>query len=189
MFFFNQEFDEEKTIKDYVQDVLNYLEFKYIFLDYSEIQLKGFGFFYINDEVNKGYEAFHVFFVNNSLFAVSGHSLDKPRANSKIRLKNFYLLDHKILKDPMYFNGSLEEGFNFYNSLGINLKVDFKFYEYENETRLVISKSGDTNINLYFAVVIKNDLPQEFTVKVNPSVLEDSKHLKMIKILDERLKK
>ncbi len=83
----------------------------------------------------------------------------------------------------------MEEGFNFYNSLEINLNVDFKFYEYENETRLVISKSGDTNINLYFAIVIKNDLPQYLTVKINPSVMEDSKHLKMIKILDERLKK
>lgn len=189
MFFFNQEFNEDKTIKDYVIEVQNYLEFKYLCLDWSEIQLKGFGFFYIYDEPSKLYEAFHIYSVNNTLFAVSGTMKEKPRANSKIQLKNFYILDSKILKDPVYFNGSMEEGFNFYNALGINLNVDFKFYEYENETRLVISKSGDTNINLYFAIVIKNDLPQDLTVKVNPSVMEDSKHLKMIKILDERLKK
>ena len=71
----------------------------------------------------------------------------------------------------------------------VDIGVDFKFYEHDDKVRLFVSKSGEANIDLYFSIIIQNDLPQELTVKMNQSIIRDSKYFKMTQKLNQRLKK
>lgn len=146
-------------------------------LDNKELILQGYGF--VNEVMNSQFKSFlgyHLLQINNKLFAFYGESFNSNKPSENENLKFRGIVELNINNIPNQHLKILEAP----------LPISSKFYQYTNEDKILISKEGVRNIDLYISYHL-NYLNKEFIIKIHPSVFSVSKHLAMINKLDNRI--
>lgn len=156
----------------------------------GSLLLRGHGFF--SYEVTGQFTEFlgcHLLQVNDRLFGFFGESRgdDKADENSSLSFKNITEFNSNILTSQIFQTSQYSSSKNSYSKFDADLDIEAKLYLYEDEEKLLLSKKGQGNIDLYCCYQVKNNTNELFC-KVYPTAFTASKHLAMSKILDQRIK-
>ncbi len=158
----------------------------------AELLLQGYGFAQYEQDGQDGKEAeqlaFHIVRINDRMFGFCGdtNNLQDVNENSGLNYKKIVEFDNSVLSSSLFEANQFRFSKNLYKRFDAELVIEAKLYSYNDEQRILISKKGQGNIDLYFAYSIKNKTNELFG-KVYPSVFNAVKHLAMKKLLDERI--
>ncbi len=188
--FSNQE-DQEKNLSQYIkQEWIGLPIFVDSIKEESDILLIGYGF--LSHKIKGQFEekiGYHLLKMNDRLFGFccNGKEGKEPTEGSSLILKYINEFDNDLINSDFFAVDSFRENKNYFKNFEAELEVENKLYQYQDEEKLLISKRGLGNIDLYMSYQVKN-ITNEFSVKIQPNVFSTAKHLAMKKLLDERIK-
>lgn len=154
MFFSHmQQFNVETSIQDEFLTMKGFVD--YLQEEYEMLVLQGFAFC---SQESKGqfpeFRAYHILIMNNEAFGFVGTNLidskKKPLLSEKLSFSKIVKFDKRLLSSGMfegYGSGKLEY-------LEASLAVDGKLYEYQQEDKLILSKRGEGNIDMFATYTI-----------------------------------
>lgn len=186
--FFNQ--TASLDIKKYIKDEWVSIPQFYDKLRVEKtLNLKGYGF--IEKEVTSQFSEFlgyHIIRINDRLFGFCGKSLNgsNPEENSILFFKNITEFKIDFLNSALFEESQYKENSNRYIKFDADLTIEAKIYLYEDEEKLLLSKKGQGNIDLYCSYQVENK-SNELICKIYPAAFSAAKYLAMNKILDERI--
>ncbi len=188
--FLNQEEKEENLNKYIKQEWIGLSPFTDSLKSEEDVLLIGYGFF--NHQTTGQFAekiSYHLLKMNDRLFGFccNGKDGEEPSEGSNLIFKYINEFDNDLLNSSFFTHNSFRENKNYYKNFESELPVENKLYQYQDEEKLLISKEGIGNIDLYISYQVKN-ITNEFTVKIQPNVFSTAKHLAMKKLLDERIK-
>lgn len=186
--FFNQ--TESLDIKKYIKEHwVSLSQFYDKLLDDESFLLKGYGFLQ-KEEQGQFTEklGYYIFRINDRIFAFCGESPNgSAEEGSTLSFKYIIEFNEDILSsslfEPSAYNGSK----NHYTKFDADLTVDAKIYLYEDEEKLLITKNGKGNIDLYCSYQIINK-SNDLICKVYPAAFAAAKQLALNKVLEQRIK-
>jgi hypothetical protein len=156
----------------------------------KELLLKGYGFFE-REVIGQFVEhwGYHLVKINDRVFAFCGESFTQNSADESqpLSFKRIIEFDEKLLSSSLFEGSQYTGNKSNYNKFDAELNVEAKIYLYQEEEKLLISKKGEGNIDLYCSYQVKNNT-NELICKVYPAAFTAAKHLAMNKILDQRIK-
>lgn len=187
--FFGQE--EKTDISQYVKEQwVTISQFCEKLLESSPLLLRGYGFakYQQNGQFIEDL-GYHFVKINDRIFGFCGESKTSGDYNENTILSFRYIneFDPAILTSNIFESNQFKSNSNYYRNFEAELLIDAKVYTYQDEEKLLLSKKGQGNIDLYCSYQIKN-ISNEFLVKVYPAAFTAAKHLAMKKMLDERVK-
>lgn len=184
--FDNDDDDVKFDIEKYIKKRFSYQEFLEEFGTQKTAKLVGYGFFYTYD--GEKYHNYNLFKFKNFLIAFYTTSNFKVNISSSAKFQNMLLLSNDILNLSYLFDSGSSNNENGiqYNDFKIELLVDIKLYNYENDTKILISKAGEKHIDLYFSMVI-NKIDRISHVKINSHIKSIVKRMQLEKVLSERI--
>lgn len=155
----------------------------------STLFLKGYGF--INHEKSSQFIEFlgyYLIHINGNIFGFCGESIkgETLKENELMNFKSVVEFDASILKSSILMGNQFKSSQNYYKKFDADLLIEAKIYQYHDEEKLLLSKAGQGNIDLYCSYQIKNNT-NEFVCKIHPSAFSTAKYLAMSQILEERI--
>lgn len=144
--FFNQlshEYYSEYVINEWVSLWLFFEEISYE----EENSFEGHGFFrsIIKDQFNDNESVFgYILNLNNRYFGFIGNPINEFKEGGSFKFKHIVEFNEKFHNCDIF---AISE--NYVKKFDTNLEVDVKFYSYSTEEKILISKKGDGNIDLY----------------------------------------
>lgn len=174
------------NIDKYIKQRFTYQEFLEEFGTHKTLKLTGYGFFYTYD--GDKYHNYNLFKFKSFLIGFYTTSNFKVGISSTGKFQNMLLISSDILNLSHLFDdpSSNNENSSQFNDFKIELIVDTKLYDYQNDTKILISKAGDKNIDLYFSMVI-NKADRISQVKINSHIKSIVKRMQLEKVLSERI--
>lgn len=139
-----------------LEEYLTFTGFHEYLMSFGMLVLQGYGFctYEIQGQF-KEYRGYHIIVMNNEVFGFVGTApasnntiktvMPNPRENmifSKIVKFDAKLLTSNIFEDIRYSGNNLEY-------LDASIAIDGKLYEYEDENRIIFSKKGEGNIDMF----------------------------------------
>lgn len=185
--FFNQ--TESFDIKKYIKEQWVSLSQFYDKLSIDEpLFLKGYGFLQKEEQgqftENLGY---YIVRINDRIFAFCGESLNGPaEEGANLSFKYIVEFNESIIHSSLFEPSSYTGAKNHYSKFDAELTVDAKIYLYEDEEKLLITKNGKGNIDLYCSYQIINQ-SNELICKVYPAAFTAAKQLALNKVLEQRI--
>ncbi len=144
--FFNQlseEYYDKYVINEWVSFWLFFDEISYE----DNNSFEGHGFFrtikkdqFSDDESVFGY----ILKLNNRYFGFLGTQINEFKEGANFKFKHVVEFSEKFHVSDIFSIGE-----NYFKKFDTNLEVDVKFYSYSTEEKILISKRGDGNIDLY----------------------------------------
>jgi hypothetical protein len=185
--FFNQteSFDIKKYIKEQWVSLSQFYE--KIEADDSML-LKGYGFIQREEQgqfnLNLGY---YIVRLNDRVFGFCGENLNgQAQDGATLYFKYIVEFNENILNSALFEPSPYSESRNLYSKFDAELSVEAKIYLYEDEEKLLITKKGKGNIDLYCSYQVKNHT-NELICKVYPAVFNAAKQLALNKVLEQRI--
>lgn len=186
--FFNrvEQISVESTIQDEFLTLKGFVD--YLQDEFEMLVLQGFAFC---AQETKGqfpeYRGYHILIMNNEAFGFVGTNIDntkrKPLISDKLNFTKIAKFDNKLLASGIfegYANGSKLE------YLEASLAIDGKLYEYEKEDKLILSKRGEGNIDMFATYTIYKT--GELTAYIQKkSIVNAARQQAMANTLDERI--
>ncbi len=186
--FFNQtvSFDIKKYVKEQWVSLSQFYE--KLSLD-GQLLLKGYGFFEHREQ--KQFEeqvGYHLVRINNRVFGFCGENLKGGVAEegTTLSFKNITEFHENILTSALFEASQYTGNKNNFNKFDAELIIEAKIYLYEDEEKLLLTKKGQGNIDLYCSYQVKNN-SNELICKVYPTAFTAAKHLAMNKVLEQRI--
>lgn len=186
--FFNQteSFELKKHIKE---QWVSLSQFYDKLLTDEPFILKGYGFF--GQEENGQFVSnlgYYVVRVNERIFAFCGESQEGyAEDGSTLYFKYIVEFNESILNSSLFESSPYSSQTNSYNKFDAELDVEIKIYLYDDEEKLLITKKGKGNIDLYCSYQVKNNT-NELCCKVYPAAFTAAKQLALNKVLEQRIK-
>lgn len=123
---------------------------------FGMLVLQGFGF--CNYELQgqfKEFRGYHILIINNEVFGFVGTSANQsstsknliPNSKEEMAFCKIVKFDPKLLTSNIFED--IRSPGNKLEYLDASLAIDGKLYEYEHEDKLIFSKKGDGNIDMY----------------------------------------
>lgn len=170
--------DEFLTLKGFT----DYLE------EFEMLVLQGFAF--CTQEAKgqfREHRGYHILIMNNETFGfvgtLPGNNMKAPSVNDKLSFSKIVKFDKNILTSNI-FEGYGKAGKLEY--LEASLAVDGKLYEYEKEDKLILSKRGAGNIDMFATYTIFKD--GDFSAYIQRNSLSNAaRQQAMENTLDERI--
>jgi hypothetical protein len=185
--FFSQ--TETFDIKKYIKEQWVSLSQFYERLDADELLLlKGYGFIQREEQgqfnSNLGY---YIVRINDRIFGFCGESLNgQAQDGETLYFKYIVEFNESILNSSLFESSTYSGSRNVYSKFDAELTVEAKIYLYEDEEKLLITKKGQGNIDLYCSYQVKNHT-NELVCKVYPAVFSAAKQLALNKVLEQRI--
>jgi hypothetical protein len=186
--FFSQ--TESFEIKRYIKEQWVSLSQFYDKLSVNEpLFLKGYGFLQKEEQgqftENLGY---YILTINDRIFAFCGESLNgQTEEGSILSFKYIIEFNESILNSSLFEPSAHTGSKNHFTKFDAELTVDAKIYLYEDEEKLLITKNGKGNIDLYCSYQIINQ-SNNLICKVYPAAFAAAKQLALNKVLEQRIK-
>ena len=155
------------------------------------LQFMGIGFFPIEETGQfPGWKGYFVLKLNETYYGLYGESRNgkPPYMEESIIFKGVVKLNPKF-NELNPFKGHNRIPRSTFKLFPADIIVDIKLYSYEQQEKVTISKHGNENIELY--VTFELDKRTNYlNLKISANALEQAtRHMAMIKTLDERLEK
>lgn len=150
------------------------------------------GFYaYIEQEQFSKSMGLFFFNLNKKYFAFLCSSLQEDsnllKESDEMKLEKIILLKPSVQQTIVFENNQfMARSSNYYHNYDVNLPIDIQFFNYEKEQKILFSKPGLGNINLYFSFLIEK-INQKFKITKTESLKQEIKNLYLSKILDERM--
>jgi hypothetical protein len=138
---------------------------------------KSMGIFFFN--LNEKYFAFFCSSLQGELNLL--------KESDEMKLEKIILLKPSVKQSVIFENNQFAaRSSNYYHNYDVNLPIDIQFFNYDKEQKILFSKPGLGNINLYFSFVVEK-MNQKFRITKTESLNQEIKNLYLSKILDERM--
>jgi hypothetical protein len=186
MFFGQQEsIDINKFIKE---EWISLLHFSEMLDEEDYLVYQGYGFFsYRNQSQFDEFLGYYLLKITDKLFAFVGESYSdkKVEENEPIKFKKVIELDEKLLATNL-FESTHGNSSNYYKNFEAELIIDAKVYQYSDEDKILLTKKGQGNIDLYASYQVKNE-NNELAIKIQQSAFTTARHLAMTQVLEKRI--
>lgn len=148
---------------------------------HPEVRFLGNGFLQ-KKQVDQFYDFLsgYILELNNSFYIILGEDNTPSSENSWFKFKSIVEVDKLFINTEV-----LTLANNSYSKFESELIVELKHYQYQEEERLMISKKGIGNIDLYASYSIKNK-EKLLNGKVYPAAAVAAKNQLMTNLLNER---
>lgn len=114
-------------------------------------------------------------------------NLQLAKEYDEMKLEKIFLFKSNIKQSIIFEENQFKSrSSNYYHNFDVDLPVEIQFFDYEKEQKILFSKPGEGNINLYFSFLY-NKNNQVFKTTKTESLKKEIKNLYMVKVLDERM--
>lgn len=166
----------------------NFEEFSSHFNSLAEsFTLKGVGFTHNIPEEGEILSGYQIFNTNVGVFAFVGESLDQKQVTkeSDIFFTSIVELSPSIFTSMIFKTMSFKNN-SIFSPLDCEVPIELKEYLYNDEEKILISKAGRGNIDLFCSYVLNGNSYLIKTV-IHQNLHTVSKNLAMNKLLEERI--
>lgn len=167
----------------------NFLAFsEHLQINSKDNEIMGVGFTHnkkVEDNVHIGY---HLFQINDRLFAVTGETIEKNVASQDQELFFHKVCElRKNLLDSINFKKKNRENNSYFTLLDSGIPVDIKGYAYEDSDKLLITRAGKGNIELFINASVSG-YNYHLCLTIHENIHSVAKTIAREKLLDERIR-
>jgi hypothetical protein len=180
--FFTQEFNDFDITKGIKNEWGSLFAFCEEINDiYSDIKFVGHGFLQkTQNEQFFDFLAGYIIGLNDKYYIILGEDSSPISENGWFKFKSVIEIDKDFLNSQV-----LSDPTSQYNIFESELLVELKHYQYQEEERIMISKKGIGNIDLYASFSVKNG-GKLLNGKIYPAAATAAKNQLMTNMLNER---
>lgn len=184
--FFSQQEQEKFLIDKYIIESKNLKENFLELFPHNDLKnqllFSAYGFFKTDDF------AYYLFKINNIIYSFETKiNYSHKNFEDSSEYSNFYILSEDILSVDQLRSSDPKNSQGFFFDFKIDLPSEIKYYNYQDEFRILLSKHGEGSIDLYFGFSVFKNKEINFSVKINQALFQVIKQEQMRKMLDERL--
>ncbi len=148
---------------------------------YTEIKFVGHGF--LQKTQNEQFFDFlggYIIGLNDKYYIILGEDVSPISENGWFKFKSVIEVNQDFIKSQV-----ISDPTNNYSKFETDLIVEIKHYQYQEEERIMISKKGIGNIDLYASFSVKNS-GKLLNGKIYPAATTAAKNQLMTNMLNER---